>query len=711
MSRLTDLLNQLRKENPQLGADLEAEINALAKRRTFGLVFERHQPEAVELPELSVKKGSKVRILPPRGSTKTGDKRLWLVESIAGSDGERRAALVEMYAEEPEITDALVADLVVVAEFKDGIYPGLVETGRVERGGDKPFHTVINAENFHALEMLTYTHRGKIDAIYIDPPYNTGAKNWKYNNDYVEGDDAYRHSKWLAMMERRLLIAKELLNPDDSVLICAIDEKEYLRLGLLLEQSFPEARIQMVSSVINPAGASRSNEFFRTDEYIFIVQLGSSSPSVLPLSKEWMGAIRSSVKGKLHWNALIRTGSNSLRTDRPNLFYPIFIRNTDRGPIFHSVGAPYYGSDPDEVLAPEGTVAVWPMKRDGREANWQLSSDTLPAHITSGYVRIGQWRGSDTSFSYLKRGEVRKVEDGIFPVVGHNPDGSVRVDEEGYTARFVPGTAWQIPSHDASRHGSNMLNALIPRHQFPFPKSLYAVEDVLRFFVKDTPNAVILDFFAGSGTTAHAVMRLNKQDGGHRQCISVTNNEVAASEQAKLRKQGLRPGDPKWELLGICDYITKQRIRAAISGKTPDGTPIKGDYKFTDDFPMADGFEENAAFFTLTYESPLSVRHHRAFERIAPMLWLRAGSRGRIITSLGDQGWDVAEAYGVLEDFNHSSEFLAQVAATDSLGMLFLITDDHSAFQMVCRDLPERLVPVRLYSSYLENFEINRGRA
>lgn len=390
MSRLTDLLNQLRKENPQLGADLEAEINALAKRRTFGLVFERHQPEAVELPELSVKKGSKVRILPPRGSTKTGDKRLWLVESIAGSDGERRAALVEMYAEEPEITDALVADLVVVAEFKDGIYPGLVETGRVERGGDKPFHTVINAENFHALEMLTYTHRGKIDAIYIDPPYNTGAKNWKYNNDYVEGDDAYRHSKWLAMMERRLLIAKELLNPDDSVLICAIDEKEYLRLGLLLEQSFPEARIQMVSSVINPAGASRSNEFFRTDEYIFIVQLGSSSPSVLPLSKEWMGAIRSSVKGKLHWNALIRTGSNSLRTDRPNLFYPIFIRNTDRGPIFHSVGAPYYGSDPDEVLAPEGTVAVWPMKRDGREANWQLSSDTLPAHITSGYVRIGQ---------------------------------------------------------------------------------------------------------------------------------------------------------------------------------------------------------------------------------------------------------------------------------------------------------------------------------
>jgi adenine-specific DNA-methyltransferase len=102
-----------------------------------------------------------------------------------------------------------VDNLVVVAEFRDPIYPGLVSTGRVERGGDKPFHTVINAENFHALETLLFTHRGAVDCIYIDPPYNTGAKDWKYNNDYVEGDDLYRHSKWLAFIERRLLLARE----------------------------------------------------------------------------------------------------------------------------------------------------------------------------------------------------------------------------------------------------------------------------------------------------------------------------------------------------------------------------------------------------------------------------------------------------------------------------------------------------------------------
>jgi len=144
------------------------------------------------------------------------------------------AHLLEHGVEEPEELKALLADVVVVAEFRDTIYPGLVETGRVEQGGDKPFHVVINAENYHALEMLTYTHRHCVDVIYIDPPYNTGAKDWKYNNRYVEENDDYRHSKWLAMMERRLKVAKELLNPEQSALILTIDEKEVHRIGLLL---------------------------------------------------------------------------------------------------------------------------------------------------------------------------------------------------------------------------------------------------------------------------------------------------------------------------------------------------------------------------------------------------------------------------------------------------------------------------------------------
>ena len=160
------------------------------------------------MPGRPIRKGDKVRVLPPRGETSKGDQRLWKVGRTYKQERQRVADLVLIDAEEPETQTVAVEELTVVAEFRDYIYPGLVSTGKVERGGDKPFHTVINGENFHALEALTYTHRGKIDVIYIDPPYNTGARDWKYNNNYVEGDDLYRHSKWLAFMERRLKLAK-----------------------------------------------------------------------------------------------------------------------------------------------------------------------------------------------------------------------------------------------------------------------------------------------------------------------------------------------------------------------------------------------------------------------------------------------------------------------------------------------------------------------
>ena len=245
--------------------------------------------------------------------------------------------------------------------------------------------------------------------------------------------------------------------------------------------------------------------------------------------------------------------------------------------------------------------------------------------------------------------------------------------------------------------------------RFPFPKSLYAVEDALRFFVKDKPEAVILDFFSGSGTTAHAVMRLNRQDGGRRQCISVTNNEVAADEQAALRKQGLRPGDPGWEAWGICDYITKPRVEAAITGKTPNGEPIKGDYKFTDEFPMAEGFEENAEFFTLTYQTPVALSHNHAFEQIAPLLWLRAGSQGRRIHTLPAQGWAVVDSYGLLTDLDQTAAFCNAVERTNGLRVAFIVTNDDRRFQAVARRLPDSVEPVRLYESYLSNFRFANG--
>lgn len=723
MSRLTDLIARAKARDSALGDELEREFKALASRRAFGLNFERHRPESVELPGRPVRRGDKVRILPPRGSVQRADQRLWRVKRI-DSKGKARMARVELIdAEAPETVDVAVADLVVVAEFRDYIYPGLVSTGRVERGGDKPFHTVINGENFHVLEALTYTHRGKIDAIYIDPPYNTGASDWKYNNNYVEKDDLYRHSKWLAMMERRLSVAKVLLNPDDSVLIATIDEKEYLRLGLLLEQVFPEARIRMISTQINPKGVGVSEGFKRVDEYIFIARFGSQD--VTPSSSPLLGSrpIDSAEKDEdgeedegtqkigLDWQTARRRDLQSVRRTRPGQFYPIYVNETSG--LIEEVGKPIpHEQDRLDVETRPGCVAVFPVRDDGTEMNWGVTGPTFIARWKKGFARAGKAQPGKPQpyiIQYLKSGPIADIEEGRAVVEGYNPDGSVIAyyDQPGAKA---PPTQWNLRSHNAEHYGTKTVRALLSGRKFPFPKSLYAVEDVLRLFVLAKPQATILDFFSGSGTTAHAVMRLNRQDGGRRQCISVTNNEVAADEQAELRAAGLRAGDPEWEKLGICDYITKPRIAAAITGKTPEGADIKGDYKFTDKFPMAEGFKENAEFFTLTYEAPVAVSHNLAFQRIAPLLWMRAGSEGRRIDDLPAAGWDVADTYGLLVDLDRAAAFCDAAAARPTLRIAYVVTDDDRRFQAVARALPDSVEPVRLYESYLSNFRFSMGR-
>ena len=708
MSRLTDLIARAKARDSALGDELEREFKALASRRAFGLNFERHRPESVELPGRPVRRGDKVRILPPRGSVQRADQRLWRVKRIDGA-GEARMALVELIdAEAPETVDVAVADLVVVAEFRDYIYPGLVSTGRVERGGDKPFHTVINGENFHVLEALTYTHRGKMDAIYIDPPYNTGARDWKYNNDYVEAEDLYRHSKWLAFIERRLLVSRELLNPNGSTLIVTIDEKEYLRLGLLLEQMFPDASIQMVSSVINPKGSSRTGRFSRVDEYIYFVFLGSAS--VVP----WRSDMLREVEGegrKVRWAGLMRNGEGSRRQRIPSMFFPIYI-DAETGE-YHSTGEPPPPEvRPEDVPSPPGTLPIWPIDQNGQELMWRLSPPSFRDYLAIGHAKFGRRdkRTGLRSVSYLQAGIRQMLKSGEVVSVGKDPEGALELEFADAFGTRSPVTIWNLVAHSASEHGAGLLKSMVPGRRFPYPKSVYAIEDCLRFVIGKNRNAVILDFFSGSGTTAHAVMRLNRQDGGRRQCISVTNNEVAADEHAALRKEGLRPGDADWEKLGICDYITKPRIASAITGKTPEGEDIKGDYKFTDEFPMAEGFEENAEFFTLTYEAPVAVSHNLAFQRIAPLLWMRAGSEGRRIDDLPAAGWDVADTYGLLVDLDRAAAFCDVAAAQPTLRIAYVVTDDDRRFQAVARALPDSVEPVRLYESYLSNFRFSMGR-
>lgn len=707
MSRLTDLIAKAKAKDPQMGADLELEFKALSSRRAFGLNFERHRPEAVELPQRPVRKGDKVRVLSERGSTSKGDQRLWKVKKTGKINGAQIARLELIGVADSETRDVAVDDLVVVAEFRDFIYPGLVSTGKVERGGDKPYHTVINGENYHALKALSYTHRGRVDAIYIDPPYNTGAKDWKYNNDYVEAEDLYRHSKWLAFLERRLRIAKALLNPDESVLIVTIDEKEYLRLGLLLEQTFPEATIQMVSSVINPKGSSRAGRFSRVDEYLFFVYFGNAA--VTPWRSDMLRADVVEQRN-VRWAGLMRNGEGSRRERIPSMFYPIYV-DAETG-AFHSVGEPPpVHVKPAHVAHPDGTIAIWPIDGSGQEMMWRLNPESLREYLDLGHAKFGR-RDPSTGqrpVYYLQRGIRRMLASGEVVAVGRTSEGALELEFADSMGTRSPATVWNTVSHSASEYGAGILKAMLPGRRFPYPKSPYAVEDTLRFFIKKKPDAVVLDFFSGSGTTAHAVMRLNRQDGGRRQCISVTNNEVAADEQISLREQGFRPGDPDWERLGICDYITKPRVEAAITGKTPDGEPIEGDYKFTDEFPMAEGFKENAEFFTLTYETPVAVSHNLAFARIAPLLWMRAGSEGRRIEGVPAQGWDVADTYGLLTDLDRTADFCDAVEKAGGLRIAYVVTNDNRRFQAVARRLPKSVEPIRLYESYLSNFQFLSG--
>lgn len=485
-----------------------------------------------------------------------------------------------------EVDEKLLTHIPVLCADKDR---------RLCKDESKPWNFIIQGDNLQALYLLEKTHRGKVDCIYIDPPYNTGARDWKYNNDYVDGNDVYRHSKWLSMIKNRLLLAKHLLNPKDSVLIVTIDEKEYLHLGCLLEEMFPTARIQMVSSVINHAGVTIGDSFSRSNEFIFFVKFGTAAPTPLSLGSEWRGNTKSDKKEKLVWNQLMRSGTGVRRADRPNMFYPLFV-NTEGTRIIEVGEAIPFGVSRDTVKPLDGTKVIWPIRSNGEEGRWRIGRENLIEISKKGYVRLGSFTKTGMAITYLASGEQEKVEDGIFQIIGHRDDGSIIEGEMTQERRFIPGSQWDLPSHNATYQGSQLLNKILGESRFSFPKSLYAVHDSIKFFVADKPDAIIVDFFAGSGTTFHAVNLLNAEDGGNRTCIMVTNNEVSIEEEKNFKKRGIEKGSEEWESRGIARYVTWPRTVCSINGTDTKGNIIKGTY-LGSDIPMSDGFIANVKFF------------------------------------------------------------------------------------------------------------------
>lgn len=553
------------------------EVAKLKKRTRFGLVFEEHQPEVVPVHGARIKRGERV-------AKKTGSlTEVWRVLKIAEGQAlcEKEKVKAGKTDEVGERETFAIEQLVVVRRMGEAIYPALTPMNAVSNGDPaQPHHILIEADNYHALQLLLFPYEGKLDCIYIDPPYNTGARDWKYNNNYVDGNDAWQHSKWLTFMARRLKLARRLLKPDTGVLIVTIDEHEVHHLGCLLEQEFPDAYVQMATIVINQKGVSQGR-LARAEEYALFVFMPQAYLETH--HDDLLSPDRSNEKRFMtpRWEWLLRGGSNSKREDRPKLFFPIYVDPIRQA--ITGIGDPLpLDQLPDLDAAVDGTIA-WPVRTDGSLGNWQVSPPSLRELWELGYVRLGGFDKKRRTWTvqYLNRGTRARIERGEIIVVGRNDvTGAVQLEYSGDEAkrRYIK-TVWHRGTHDSGIYGSSVLRSILGgESKFSFPKSIYAVRDAIAAVVRDKPNALLADFFAGSGTTMNAVNLLNATDGGQRQCILVTNNEVSEEEARNLTAQGLQPGQDEWDQYGICRSVTWPRSKFTILGRRDDGTPLPGDY-------------------------------------------------------------------------------------------------------------------------------------
>jgi adenine-specific DNA-methyltransferase len=558
MAAIKDLLQQI--TDPMLRERLTEEVTRISKNKKFGLVFEEHVPECTPLYGVPIRCDSTV-------ARKTGKlNQIYIVKKIDG-----KTAVCEDKVSS-EITTIPLCDLVAVAQFGDPIFPSLEPIAKVENApNDSLWHTIIEADNYHALQLLEYLYEGQVDCIYIDPPYNTGARDWKYNNDYVDSNDAYRHSKWLSMMKKRLLIAKRLLK-ETGILIITIDDNELSHLDCILMSMFPEYD-RFIVTIEHSKRGRRGKNMAKSNEYgLFLVRHGLDI-----ICQETAIGLGGEVRN------LRRTGSGSLRTQRHKKFYPIYIDTNKQcvveiGEYLPLDQEPSYDV-PNDVKKrfPDSSLSViWPFDEDGVQKNWHYAAPRAKDELKLGKLSVREQKYGWQVYYQLRERDSKKYK-----------------------------TVWTGSHLDASTHGTELLTKILNRGQaFDFPKSLYAVLQCLYASVKDNPSALIVDFFAGSGTTLHAVNLLNAEDNGKRRCILVTNNEVSEAEAQLLTEQGYQPGDPEWEKHGICRSVTWPRTEYSILGKRADGTVLSGEY-FTNQTTTK---EVNRSFYQLGFvENPASL--------------------------------------------------------------------------------------------------------
>ena len=354
----------------------------------------------------------------------------------------------------------------------------------------KPVNLLIEGDNYHALSVLNYTHSGKIDVIYIDPPYNTGAKDWKYNNNYVDVEDAFRHSKWLSMMHKRLVLAKHLMS-DKGFICVTIDHHELFSLGCLMDDVFGEEnRLGVVSVLMNPRGRQFSNFFSVSIEFYLVYAKNKKQTNFNKI------AIDDNIKntftekdsnGRYVWRNFVRSANieEKLKNQSTDYCYPIYVSKD-----FCKLTLKYE----------TGYRKVLP--KENREMKcWQLKKSTFAQRLASDAT---QYQAFDD-------------------------DGEIVIKKKYREQQFFM-THWIGKKYNSTFFGTRLLEKIIGEGKFHYPKSLYAVIDFLK--ITSNKDSIILDFFAGSGTTGHAVLQLNQEDGGNRRFILCTNNENQIAERA-----------------------------------------------------------------------------------------------------------------------------------------------------------------------------------
>ncbi len=398
-----------------------------------------------------------------------------------------------------EVEERLREELPVLIEDKD--------RALTAAGSDAPNHILIEGDNLEALATLTYTHAGKIDVIYIDPPYNTGNKDFVYNDSFVDSEDSYRHSKWLSFMSKRLRIAKRLLS-DKGVIFVSIDENEVAALRILGDEIFLQNNFvgqwNWFKSATPPA---LSKKVKRTIEYILCWQSHGNDDTFRGVQKV--------------------SKSNDPFTKPQNTFKVLSFPANSITCVQTSgtIKAGVYGTDkfPNELL--DDIIII-----NGRNSNpvrfknrFIWVQETLDENIRQGlYIELSQ-KGV---LSYKRSNYNREVPPNFI-------DSTVGVDTTENAGRLL-------------------LEIFNNQKLFDYPKPVSLIKYLVNFIERD--NIRVLDFFAGSGTTLHAVMQLNAEDGGKRQCILCTNNEN-----------------------GICENVTYERNKRVIEGYTkPNGEFVEG---------------------------------------------------------------------------------------------------------------------------------------